>query len=273
MSLDRLCIKLFGIANKVGILKYAPFERMFVAAYFLYKRHFECPFRNLASRYPRLFDGGHILDVGANIGYTSLVFADHLSPGFKVFAFEPEHKNFTLLCRLIEHRGLQQQLRAIEAAVGARDGQAELWRNQGHHADHRIVTDRFRDTIPQGAEIVSTPMMSIDSFIKQNCPAEPITFIKIDVQGYELSVCQGMKKTLEENENVTITVEYDPAGMQELGFDAQELLKFFEDRKFLLYLLDRRGIGVRICSSDNLGEHFDGKGYIDLIASRRPVNA
>jgi len=41
-------------------------------------------------KHPKLFNKGHILDIGARIGYNSLEFARALSPTYKVFAFDPD---------------------------------------------------------------------------------------------------------------------------------------------------------------------------------------
>ena len=60
-------------------------------------------------------------------------------------------------------------------------------------------------------------MVSIDSFLESK--PGPVSFVKIDVQGYELAVCQGMQNTLRKNLDITIVLEYTPSAMRELGFD------------------------------------------------------
>src|SRR5207249_239530 len=127
----------------------------FVRTYFAYQRLGD-PFAALTRRQPDLFRGGHVLDVGANIGYTASVFARALAPGFKVFAFEPERQNFERLVRTMRRRGLADRVEAVHAAVGASEGTVGLWRDVRHHAGHRITTDAFRagrgvapsDTVP-----------------------------------------------------------------------------------------------------------------------------
>src|ERR1035438_5265855 len=71
-------------------------QNSFLALYFLYKRHLEDPFARLLRGYPSLLRGGSVLDVGANIGYTALLFSKAIDSGFRVYAFEPEERNLRI---------------------------------------------------------------------------------------------------------------------------------------------------------------------------------
>ena len=88
MSLRRSVIhgllSVYGFANRRGLLNTSLAQEAFARSYFLYKRAVEDPFAALLRRRPELFRGGHVLDVGANIGYTAAVFASGLSPGCRV---------------------------------------------------------------------------------------------------------------------------------------------------------------------------------------------
>src|SRR5207249_985108 len=98
----------------------------------------------LAAARPELFRGGDVIDVGANIGYTTAVFARAIAPPCCVHAFEPEERNFRWLGHAIDRAGVADRVIAHRAAIGARDGSIELWYNAAHHGDHRIATDRLR---------------------------------------------------------------------------------------------------------------------------------
>src|SRR4030088_1312012 len=90
-------ISLYAWLNRSKAFEVPVLRSLFVHSYFFYKRRFEDPFSQLISIRPGLFTRGHLLDVGANIGYTAVIFASALKPGDKVFAFEPEKKNFDRL--------------------------------------------------------------------------------------------------------------------------------------------------------------------------------
>ena len=86
----------YGLARPDKLLQIGAFRGAFVSAYFLYEKMFEDPFWNLVQRQPGLFQKGDILDIGANIGYTSTVFVGALQPDSKVYVFEPDRQTYSL---------------------------------------------------------------------------------------------------------------------------------------------------------------------------------
>jgi FkbM family methyltransferase len=257
----------YASVRKSGLLETRPGSSLFVFAYDLYKRYLEDPFHALAQRHPELFRGGHALDIGANIGYTSMVFARAIDPVYRVYSFEPEEFNFSLLSRRARSPEMHGRIVAFQSAIGAKDGTIELWRNEHHHADHRILTDRFRESgIPSNT--VSVPITRIDTFVLDNGPLRPIRFIKVDVQGYEFPVCQGMEQTLAGNHDAVIALEYSPDAMAELGFQPEEMLVWLTSRGYAAYTLSRDG---RLKSG--IPSDLSKVGYVDLIFSRRPISS
>ena len=151
----------------------------------------------------------------------------------------------------------------MHSAVGAEGGTVQLWLNSHHHADHRVITDQFRaSTSP--ANTVSVPMVTIDGFLERN--PGPICLIKIDVQGFELPVCEGMSATLEQNRDVSLILEYAPSDMRDLGFEPSHLIKFLTDRGFECSLINADGTlspGVPYVAMDG--------SYVDLLFRRYPI--
>jgi FkbM family methyltransferase len=214
----------------------------------------------IASRSPT---GGNVIDVGANIGYTATVLAQSLDPAYCVYAFEPEPFNFLMLQQTTPQAGLNDKIIALQCAVGAEDGTIELCQNLRHHADHRVITDQFRSAV-SGVTGISVPMVSIDRFLERN--PGPVSFVKIDVQVFELVVCQGMTTTLERNSLLTVVLECAPSGMRELGFDPSELVGFLVDRGFQAYLVCQKGV-----LSPRIPSGLEDSGCVDLCFSRRPM--
>src|SRR5689334_23917857 len=132
--LQRVALAAYHTANRRGWLDSRLAEAVFHRCYFAYKRLVEDPFAKLVATRPELFRGGDVIDVGANIGYTVTLFARALDPGRRVYAFEPEQRNFRRLQHVIERTGLTDRVVAHRSAVGAREGTIELWHNAAHHA-------------------------------------------------------------------------------------------------------------------------------------------
>src|SRR5262249_56353676 len=98
---------------------------------------------------------------------------------------------------------------AVHAAVGAGDGTIGIWQNYRHHAGHRVSTDIFR--AERGVSATDqVPLVSLDRFVRDRGLAGAVRFIKVDVEGYESAVCEGMKETLRASPDVSRAMESAP---------------------------------------------------------------
>ena len=253
----------YSLARRSGFLRTSFGRRLFKSAYFLYKRYIEDDLDDLMRVFPDLIGGGDVLDIGANIGYTAAVLARATKSGRKIYAFEPEPFNFRILQQTANQQEFGGKIVPLQMAVGADDGTIDLWINDHHHADHRVVTEQFRHAHPDSEE-VRVPMVSVDSFLKSK--PKDITFVKIDVQGYELAVCQGMQETMRQNPDITVVLEFMPSALRDLGFQPSNLIDFFVERDFKIYQVHPRGklsAGMPSITND--------AGYVNLLFSRRPI--
>jgi FkbM family methyltransferase len=211
--------RLYGAAARVIPFDREPFATLYSAAYFAYKR-FEDPFAKLMEQRPELFDGGAIIDAGANIGYTSLLFARR----GRVHAFEPEPANVRLLRRNVARSRHSDRIVVHAAALGATSGKATLWQNRRHRGDHRMTTAAFAPA----SDTIEVDVVALDDVID-----EPVSFVKLDVQGYELEVSRGMEKLMAANPRIRVAFELAPQSLRELGYEASDLVAFYETRGFV----------------------------------------
>jgi FkbM family methyltransferase len=267
MRLQRL---LLGVYQAVGprLRSTSAGRRAFVASYFLYKRWLEDPFAALVRRRPSLFQGGHLLDVGANVGYTASVFAGAIDPGRQVHAFEPERDNFDLLAEVAVRRGLAGRVIPVRSAVGASDGSVELWVNRAHHGDHRVLTASLATALGRAAadSREQVPLVTIDSYVR-TARLDRVALVKIDVQGYELEVCLGMAGLLAAIPAPAVALEYAPGAMRALGFDPAALLEFLASRGYLAHRLGQDGT-VRRVEVEALDQAAGQRGYVDVVFTR-----
>lgn len=249
--------------RRSGLLGTAMGRKLFRSAYFLYKRFIEDDLHGLVRLRPDLVRFGNVLDIGANIGFTATVLANAIVPEYQVYAFEPEPANFVMLRETASRRALRTKISAVQCAVGGREGHVELWQNLGHPGDHRVITDQFRSAVP-GVTGIRVPMITIDQFLQRH--PGPVSFVKIDVQGFELPVCQGMSKTIEANPELTIVLEYAPFALRALGFDPSQLVDFLVGRGFRVYQVRPRGE-----LSPGIPADLHDRDYVDLLFSRRAL--
>lgn len=266
-DLRRPLFAAYAFVNQRGWLHSPWMKVAFREAYFLYKKYYEDPFWRLVTVRPDLFREGHVLDVGANIGYTALCFARAVDPGCFVYAFEPEAVNFRELMKTAARSSTKDRIKPVKKAVGEKHGSVELWINDEHHADHRVVTRAYEDTGRDLRKRERVEVVAIDEFVRDEGIAERISFVKMDVQGYELLVCQGMTDTLAANPAMKVAVEYSPEHLLELGFEPERLLDFFRERDFQAYVLNRHRTGPVMRAWD--WRAMDPEGYMDIVFSRR----
>lgn len=275
MSFSTKCaealIWMYKGVNRLGWLDNKLARSLYISSYFTYKKYIEDPFAKLTKHYAHVFQGGNILDIGANIGYTSYVFSKLIQNPFKIIAFEPETRNIEILKQAGKKFRFQEHLISVSAAVGDYDGEINLWRNDAHNGDHRILTDELKNQLPDSIQIQRTPIVMIDTFLQNYSPKAPVAFIKIDVQGYELAVCKGMQKTLENNPDSVVAFEYCPSVIEALGFNPKDLLHYFKNRGYQFFVLNKNN---RLESYDTeKGEQYLRQirphDYIDILCARR----
>ncbi len=253
----------YSTAYRLGFLHYPWVRALYHWAYFRYKQFYENGFVKLIRTHRAWFADGDIIDVGANIGFTAWLFSSGLSPGFHVVAFEPEETNYSALERMRVQYRLTEKIIAYRKAVGAGEGKLNLWVNYDDAADHRILTTVFEQHVGEEREVQSVEVVSLDDALGDR----PVSFIKIDVQGYEIPVCLGMVETLRRNPHASIAIEYCPSIMKALGYDPLDLLGFFKEREYRMYQLDRSKGLVAVQAGDI--QHYHGEGYFDLLFTKR----
>jgi FkbM family methyltransferase len=253
----------YSLVRRSGFLRTSLGRRLFKSAYFLYKHYIEDDLQDLVLAFPAIVGGANILDIGANIGYTAAILARAAGSGRSVYAFEPEPFNFRILQQTAFQPQFGGRIVPLQLAVGAEDGTIDLWINDRHHADHRVATEKFRSE-HLGSKEVSVSLVSVDSFLESK-PGK-VSFAKIDVQGYELPVCQGMRNTLRQNPDITIVLEFMPSAMRELGFEPSHLIDFLVDRDFKIYQVHPRGK-----LSPGMPANMKDSDYLNLLFSRRAL--
>lgn len=130
------------------------------------------------------------LDVGANIGISSLMLGMRLGRG-KIYAFEPSPKNYEFLTKNLKNNGLEN-CETFCMAIGETAGELKFHESIFGAGSH-VVSDEHlaHDTTPT----ISVPVHSIDELAKK-LNITKLDFIKIDVEGHECAVLDGAKKTL-----------------------------------------------------------------------------
>lgn len=170
--------------------------------------------------------GDVVLDIGANIGYYTLLFAKAVGGTGRVFAFEPDVDNFALLKKNVEINGYKNVI-VEQKAVSDLTSKVRLYLSEDNKGDHRIYDSHdHRRSVEIGS-------VSLDDYFKDY--TGKINFIKMDIQGSEERAMKGMFKVLEGNKNIKIVTEFWPAGLKKSDCEPASFLNIFTKLNFTLY--------------------------------------
>ena len=164
--------------------------------------------------------GGVCLDIGANIGVHSLLMSELVGPAGRVYAFEPERRNFALLEANLKLNRVTN-VTAIATALGDSVGTCRLAVSPNNFGDHRVASS----TEGRGGDV---PITTVDAAMA-TVPDGAVRFVKVDVQGYEHHILRGMRATLERNPDLILALEVFPQALRAAGSSAQEVMERLHD--------------------------------------------
>ncbi|MEP4485184.1 MAG: FkbM family methyltransferase [Halioglobus sp.] len=157
------------------------------------------------------------VDVGANLGYFSVLAAACVGSAGKVFAFEPDVDNFNLLCQNIEHNNYSSVISAEMAGLSEKDEVGQLFLSDDNLGDHQVFD-------AGGARNnTDISLLSGSNFLRHRTPH--VHFFKIDTQGSEWAVIQGLMPLLRSQlQPARILVELTPLSLRQAGASGRQLI-------------------------------------------------
>jgi len=186
--------------------------------------------------------GDVVLDIGANIGYYTLIFAKLVGEEGKVFAFEPDPDNFALLKKNIEINGYRNVI-LVQKAVSNKTAKIRLYLSEARADVHTIYDSH------DGRQSIEIEAVRLDDYFKNYNGR--IDFIKMDIEGAEAGAIQGMPLLLRKNKHLKILTEFLPIALKEFGIDAEDYLKLLLKHGFTLYDINQRRKKIE---PDNIAE-------------------
>jgi FkbM family methyltransferase len=153
----------------------------------------------------RVEPGQTVVDVGANIGFFTVLLADLVQSTGRVFAFEPLESNIGLMLDSLRENRQTARVVVRRAAVGETAGVAELVVNRYSRNSGDSYLGAPNDDLPPGCEIETVPVVRLDD----ERLTTPVDFVKIDVEGAELLALRGARALLT-RDRPTILCEINP---------------------------------------------------------------
>lgn len=199
--------------------------------------------------------GQTFLDVGANVGYMTLLGARSVGPGGHVIAVEPEVRNLRLLRANLWRNGLAARI--LPLAAYSRRGFIHFVRNEANRGDHQV-----REGAPEGTLV---PCSTIDDLLGDL----QVDVVKIDTQGVDHEVLQGMSGVVSRNPAIVVLTEFWLAGLEERGIDALAVLRRYDALGFAFGLLEPGGAVRPADARDVIAACRAWEGlYVNLVLGR-----
>ena len=173
-------------------------------------------------------EGDVVLDLGANIGFWTLFFAQKVGKQGKVFAFEPEPSNVELLKKNVLINNYDNVI-IEQKAVSNKTEKLKLFLSY-ETTDHRIYD-------PSGdRDFVEIDSIRLDDYFT-NFPTE-INFIKSNIQGADFSAIQGLSEVIKKSKKIKMAIEYYPELLKGFNSDPGEFITYLENLGFKIFNID-----------------------------------
>ncbi|HXM55035.1 MAG TPA: FkbM family methyltransferase [Candidatus Dormibacteraeota bacterium] len=144
--------------------------------------------------------GMRCLDLGANVGYFTLLMADAVGPEGRVAAVEANPRLVDLLGRSVDVNGFRDRVRLFHAAAADRSGdRLHLHVPAGHLGDGAVATYA-------GPESVEVDTAAVDDLLAD---WDRLDVVKVDIEGAEEAAWRGMSGLLGRSPGVTVVTEFD----------------------------------------------------------------
>ena len=195
------------------------------------------PSRYSLREQPKIFDnfilsnvksGDVVVDIGANIGYYTILMSKLVGNSGKVYAFEPGSENFELLSKNIKKNNCTNVI-LENKTVSNETKTSVFYVSTKASSDHRIFQTK---TNQKSKEI---EQIDLDSYFEKI--NSKVDFVKCNIQGADFLAFKGMSRIVKNND-VKIMIEFSPHNMLQANLSSEEFAKALYDSDFDVFELN-----------------------------------
>ncbi|MBI5728782.1 MAG: FkbM family methyltransferase [Candidatus Magasanikbacteria bacterium] len=183
----------------------------------------------------RLFEkiikpGMVIVDIGAHIGYFTRLFSKLVGATGRVYAFEADPENYSLLQKNT-HR--LRNVKLFPLAVTDQHGTIDFYHYPDKAGCHSTLPNVPLD---YKKERITVPADSLDSLLKTE-GVKSVDLVKMDIEGGEGAALRGMEKTLAKNTSLMMVIEFAPAWIRATRVTPLSFLQNIADHGFKIFAI------------------------------------
>jgi FkbM family methyltransferase len=201
-------------------------------------------------------EGDIVVDLGANIGYYTLLASKKVGKSGRVYSFEPEPENYKLLLKNLKLNNACNVI-PLQKAVLNREGTIKLYLDKGNPEGHTIIP-----LSPNSSKrFIEVECIVLDKYFK----GRKIDVIKMDVEGAEYLVLLGMTKLIDENKTVSLFVEFSPNHVKRTGHNPSGFIDMLLNLNFEIFNINKCEV---VRSYEDLRYLEVENGRVNLFATR-----
>jgi len=174
--------------------------------------------------------GMNVFDLGANFGWFTLVLSKLVGSSGRVYSFEADPSLVSILKENIKLNGFSN-VSVLSFAVSNKTGVSKFSLNESYDTRNQLESN-----LPS-KNTVDVKVTSLDEFCNQE-NLKRVDFIKMDIEGSEPKVLEGMKKTLAANPNLKIISEFNKGAMLSVGASPENFINSLNEAGFIIEEID-----------------------------------
>jgi FkbM family methyltransferase len=206
-------------------------------------------------------EGDTVLDIGANIGFDTLMLSKLVGEKGRVYAFEPDPITFELAKKNLEANNIKN-VELINKAVSHEKGEVTFYRSDSNTSANSMSSS-------VGSNSITVDAISLDEYFGKDFKVD---FIKIDVEGAEGLALKGMENIIKNSNDLIFITEYSPLTLTDIGkginLSAKGYLELLEKLDFKFFdILERKSILLPVSIHDITKKYTEG--FTNLLCIKK----
>lgn len=202
--------------------------------------------------------GATVLDIGAHVGFYSLLAARAVGPRGRVLSFEPAPSNFKALQLNIQTNGYTN-ITPIQKAVGSEEGTRAFYLSE--KSDCQGLTPHH---LAATTTVCPVDCTTIDAFLR----GQAVDLVKMDIEGSEPAAIAGMRATIAGSPNLTLFTEFNPPCLRRAGYEPGEYLDLLMQIGFHVEVVDKESQDVKPVTGHLAFPKDDPRWFVNLICRK-----
>ncbi len=212
--------------------------------------YYEKSLSDIAAKY--VTENDIAVDIGANFGWYTTLFAKQVGKNGKVFSYEPNEKTYKTLRNNINANGYEKIVSAKNCGIGSERSQASLVVDEGESAIGYMDTKNVGE---QSNSQKTIEIHAIDELLAEHIGK--IAYVKIDVEGFEPFVMRGAKKLFSHKNAPILQLEFNVEALERQSIDSEDFALSLNELPMNIFV-EHKGELIPV-------DNFDGRTNADLF--------